>query len=124
MDELRTRRVSESMREELSELIRFESGDPRLAEVDVIEVIVAPDLRRADVLVSLPSGAAARRAALEGLESARGYLRRQLAQRIELFRMPDLRFVAGAETSGAPLKRLLRRARRGRPAQDGPPKPE
>jgi len=53
MDELRTRRVSETMREELSELIRFESSDPRLAEVDVTEVIVASDLRRADVLVSL-----------------------------------------------------------------------
>lgn len=117
MDELRTRRVAEAMREELSELIRFESGDPRLAEVDVTDVIVASDMRRADVLVSLPPAAAARAAALEGLESARGYLKRQLAQRIELFRMPELRFVADSETSGVPLGRLLRRARRGRPRE-------
>lgn len=117
MDELRTRRVAETMREELSELIRFESSDPRLAEVDVTDVIVASDMRRADVLVSLPPAAAARAAALEGLESARGYLKRQLAQRIELFRMPELRFVTDSETTGVPLGRLLRRARRGRPRE-------
>lgn len=117
MDELRTRRVADAMREELSELIRFESSDPRLADVDVTEVIVASDMRRADVLVSLPPDAAARTGALEGLESARSYLKRQLAQRIELFRMPELRFVADSETTGAPLARLLRRARRGRPRE-------
>lgn len=117
MDELRTRRVAETMREELSELIRFESSDPRLAEVDVTEVVVASDLRRADVLVSLPAEDPARQAALEGLEHARGYLKRQLSQRIELHRMPELRFVAAAETSGAPLGRLLRRIRRGRPRE-------
>jgi ribosome-binding factor A len=124
MDELRTRRVSETMREELSELIRFESSDPRLADVDVTEVIVASDLHRADVLVSLPQGEAARRAALEGLEHARGYLKRQLAQRIDVHRMPELRFVPDSETSGAPLGRLLRRIRRGRPREDAPGKPE
>ncbi|MCL4797580.1 MAG: 30S ribosome-binding factor RbfA [Bryobacteraceae bacterium] len=117
MDELRTRRVAETMREELSELIRFESSDPRLADVDVTEVVVASDLRRADVLVSLPAQEPARQAALEGLEHARGYLKRQLSQRIELHRMPELRFVAASETSGAPLGRVLRRLRRGRPRE-------
>jgi ribosome-binding factor A len=123
MDELRTRRVAETIREELSELIRFESDDPRLADVDVTDVILAHDLRRADILVSLPPGPAQRRAALEGLESASAYLKRQLAQRIEVFRMPELRFVADSETSGAPLSRLRRRLRRGRPRPDEPPNP-
>lgn len=123
MDELRTRRVAETIREELSELIRFESNDPRLADVDVTDVILAHDLRRADVLVSLPPAPAARQAALDGLESARGYLKRQLAQRIDLFRMPELRFVADSETSGAPLSRLRRRLRRGRPRPDTPESP-
>ena len=124
MDELRTRRVSETMREELSELIRFETSDPRLTDVDVTEVIVASDLRRADVLVSLPGSEPARQAALEGLEHARGYLKRQLAQRIEVHRMPELRFVPATETSGAPLGRLLRRIRRGRPRDEGSTGPE
>jgi ribosome-binding factor A len=116
MDELRTRRVSETMREELSELIRFESSDPRLADVEVTDVVLSTDARRADVLVRLPEDAASRTKALEGLEHARAYLRHQLAQRIELFRAPDLRFVPDSQISGGDnLARLRRRLRRGRP---------
>ncbi len=114
MDELRTRRVAEAMREELSELIRFESNDPRIAQVDVTEVVVSPDMKRADVLVSLPADAEERRQALEGLESARHYLRRGLMQRMELFRMPELKFRADAEVTGGALEKLKRRMRRGR----------
>jgi ribosome-binding factor A len=104
------------MREELSELVRFESSDPRLAGVDVTEVIVAQDLRKADVLVSLPDEAEARAEALLGLESARFFLRRRLMERMELHRMPELRFRPAAELAGgAALAKLLRRTRRGRP---------
>jgi len=116
MDELRTRRVAEAMREELSELIRFESSDPRLLEIEVTEVVLSNDARRADVLVRLPEEAAARANAMEGLEHAKGYLRHQLAQRVDLFRAPDLRFVPDSQLGGAQnLGRLRRRLRRGRP---------
>ncbi|MBE0656356.1 MAG: 30S ribosome-binding factor RbfA [Bryobacteraceae bacterium] len=116
MDELRTRRVSETMREELSELIRFESSDPRLTDVEVTDVVLSSDARRADILVRLPQDAALRTQALEGLEHARVYLRHQLAQRIELFRAPDLRFVPDSQVSGGQnLAKLRRRLRRGRP---------
>lgn len=125
VDELRTRRVAEQMREELSELIRYETSDPRIALVEVSEVIVAADLHRADVLVSLPNDAGERAEAMEGLEAARHYLRRKLMQRMDLFRMPELRFRPNSETaSGAPLNRLLRRVRRGRPRAGDAPAPE
>ena len=104
------------MREELSELIRFEASDPRLTGVEVSSVVIAPDMSRADVLVSLPQGSEARQQALEGLIHAKGYLRKQLAGRIELFRMPELRFVPDSEqVTDRPIGKLLRRARRGRP---------
>lgn len=104
------------MREELSELIRYESDDPRIQLVEVSEVVVSPDMRRADVLVALPGDAQERAQALAGLESAQLYLRRQLMQRLELFRMPELRFKPNVESAqGAPIERLLRRVRRGRP---------
>jgi len=107
------------MREELSELIRFESADPRLLGIDVSSVIIAPDGKRADILVCLPGNAKSREAAMEGLMNAKAYLRKQLAARIELFRMPELRFVADSEpVSDRPLAKLLRRARRGRPKTD------
>ena len=107
------------MREELSELIRFESADPRLSGIDVSRVIVSPDMKKADVLVSLPGNSQSRQAAMEGLINAKAYLRKQLAARIELFRMPELRFVADSEAiTDRPLGKLLRRARRGRPKTD------
>ena len=116
MDELRSRRVAESMREELSELIRFESDDPRIALVEVTQVVIAPDMRRADVLVALPPSEIDRRNALEGLDSARHFLRRKLMERLDLFRMPELRFRPDSVTGGdAPIERLMRRVRRGRP---------
>jgi len=125
VDPLRTQRVSEAMREELSELIRFESADVRLSGVDVSSVVIATDGSRADVLVSLPPGQEARRLAMEGLVHAKVYLRKQLAARIELFRMPELRFVADTEpVSDRPLSKLLRRVRRGRPKTDAEPGPE
>jgi ribosome-binding factor A len=115
MDELRSRRVAEAMREELSELVRFEVDDPRVQGVEVADVIVSPDLRRADVLVVLTGAAAEQEAALNGLDAARHYLRRNLMQRMDLFRMPELRFRPAAELApGEPLGRLRRRLRRGR----------
>ncbi len=116
MDELRSRRVAESMREELSELIRFELADPRVQGVDVVDVVVSPDMRHADVLVLLSGSASEQSAALAGLSAARHFLRRNLMQRIDLFRMPELRFRPAAQLpSGEPLSRLRRRLRRGRP---------
>ncbi len=85
MDELRSRRVAEAMREELSELVRFEVDDPRVQGVEVADVIVSPDLRRADVLVVLTGSAGEQEAALEGLAAARHYLRRNLMQRMAPF---------------------------------------
>lgn len=116
MDELRSRRVAESMREELSELIRFELDDPRIQGVDVADVVVSPDMRHADVLVVVSGSESEQDAALQGLAAARHYLRRNLMQRIDLFRMPELRFRLAAQLpSGEPLERLKRRLRRGRP---------
>ncbi len=110
------------MREELSELIRFESADPRLTGIDVSGVIVSPDMKKADVLVSLPGNTKSREEAMEGLMNAKAYLRKKLAARIELFRMPELRFVADSEpVTDRPLAKLLRRARRGRPKTDPGP---
>lgn len=119
MDELRSARVAERMREELSELIRFECSDPRLADVDVTGVVVSPDMSRADVLVSLPADPGRRETAMLGLMAAKPYLRRQVAERIELFKTPELYFRPNAETlrAGPSLNKLMRRIRRGRPRE-------
>jgi ribosome-binding factor A len=92
MDEHRTLRVSEAVREELAEIIGFELEDPRLLAVDVTEVQVSPDSRHASVKVAVRGTPREQAQALAALEHAEGFLRRQLASRLQLRRVPELQF--------------------------------
>jgi ribosome-binding factor A len=104
------------MREELSEIIAFEMGDPRIGPVDITEVLVTPDMRHSRVRLHLGGDDGSRDQTLQALEAARHFLRRELASRLRLYRMPDLHFEADLEThSQERLEHLLKRARKGRP---------
>jgi len=92
MDERRTLRVSEALREELSEIIGFESQDPRLLAVEVTEVHVSPDGRHANVRVAVRGGEKEQKQSLAALEHAIGYFRHELATRLNLRHVPDLHF--------------------------------
>src|SRR5688572_11992901 len=80
MDPRRAQRVAETLREELSEMIAYELDDPRVLAVDVTEVQVAPDMKKAVVRVSLHGDAEERGEALKALEHARHFLRRQISK--------------------------------------------
>src|SRR5450432_1490384 len=95
MDENRTRRVSEAVREELAEIIGFELDDPRLTDVSVTGAEVTPDMRYAHVKVAIDSDAAEKKV-LAGLEHAKSYLKHELASRLNLRRVPDLHFTIDA----------------------------
>ncbi len=115
MDPHRTGRISEVIREELSEIIGYELSDPRIGLVDMTEVLVAPDMRDARVRLHLGGDETARVATLQALEGARHFLRRELAERLRLYRIPELHFEADLDPeSSARLERLLKRARKGR----------
>src|SRR5579871_6523885 len=92
MDERRTLRVSEAVREELSEIIGFETADPRLLAVEVTEAHVSPDGRHATVRVSIRGTEKEQRESLQALEHARHYLRHELATRLSLRHVPELHF--------------------------------
>ncbi len=92
MDEHRTQRVSEAVREELSEIIGFETDDPRLLAVEVTEVHVTPDGRHATVRVVLRGDDREQRESLQALEHAKHFLRRELASRLSLRHVPELHF--------------------------------
>ncbi|MGD0497779.1 MAG: 30S ribosome-binding factor RbfA [Bryobacteraceae bacterium] len=92
MDERRTLRVSEAVREELVELVGFELDDPRLIAVEVIEALLSPDGRHANVRVIARGSGRERDQALAALEHARHYLRRELAARLSLRHVPELHF--------------------------------
>ncbi len=80
------------MKEELGILLLREARDPRLVGVTVTEVEISPDLGHARVFISLIGDEAERTGALEALDHASGFLRRQLAGRLDLRRVPRLSF--------------------------------
>jgi ribosome-binding factor A len=116
MDPRRSERVSETLREELEELICWELSDPRIECAGVAEVLISPDGRSARARLILPGDSTSQKESLEALEHARGFIKRELAQRVDMFRLPELRFEAalGAEL-GPRVSHLLKRVRRGRP---------
>lgn len=120
MDPRRTAKVAETLREELEELIGYELTDPRVqANVGVSEVLLSPDGRRARVRLVLAGSPEEQSATLEAVEHARGFLRRELAQRIDIFRVPELRFEAAVSAGlGARLQHLMKRVKKGRPRTD------
>ena len=89
----RLERLAQQLRIELGALIESEIDDPRVDMVTVTHVRVSNDMRYARVYVSTLGGDGERKTALEGLDSAKGFLRRQLSHRLgHLKRTPELTF--------------------------------
>ena len=115
MDERRTARVSEAIREELAEIIGFELDDPRLVGVDVTDVQVSPDGRHATIKVSIRGEERAQNQGIAALEHASGYLRRELAGRLQLRHVPELHFDRDKNPDvESRVDFLLRRAKKSR----------
>jgi ribosome-binding factor A len=119
MDSHRAKRVSEALREELGEMIAYELSDPRIGEAVVTEVLVSPDMRHAQVRLHLTSNVSEQQETIRALDGARHFLRRQLAERLNLYRVPELHFEADLAMTGPDrIQHLLRRIRRGRPRSE------
>jgi len=72
--------------------ILTEVRDPRVRDVTVTRVEMAPDMRSALVHVSVMGNAAREQLALRGLANAAGFLQSRIADRIETRYTPRLRF--------------------------------
>ena len=116
MENHRAERVSEALREELGEMISYELTDPRIGDAVVTEVLVSPDMRHAQVRLHMSDDTKATETTITALNHARPFLKRKLAERLNLYRIPDLHFEAdlGAD-AGSRMQHLLKRIRRGRP---------
>ena len=121
MDPRRSIRVSEAIREELEEMISYELSDPRININAVAEVLISQDGRRARARLLMPGDAESQKQTLDALDHAKGFLKHELATRLDLFRMPELQFEAaiGVEL-GPKLDQLMKRVRRGRPRTGEP----
>ena len=89
---VRLQRIADRIRQELSEMLIHEISDPRLKQIFVTDVKVDRELAYADVFVSAVEGVSRSEEVLAGLESASGFIRRNLASRVELRTFPRLRF--------------------------------
>ena len=93
MNEKRVRRISEEIKKEISSLLLTELKDPRIDEfASITHVDVTNDLSLAKIYVSALN-AEKRDSTIEGLNSAKGYIKRKISQDLELRTMPELEFI-------------------------------
>ncbi len=89
----RIKRVEEEYKQAMAEILNYEIDDPRVEFASVSYVHVSKDLGNAVVGISLlqddPEQA---QDCMDAIESAKGYIKRQLARRIRLKRLPDPHF--------------------------------
>jgi len=89
---VRLTRIADRIRQDLSEMLIREVQDPRLSGISITDVKVDRELTFADIYVSAVEGSERSKEILEGLQSASGFLRSQLAARVDLRAFPRLRF--------------------------------
>ena len=91
---IKNTRINAEVQRELSEIIRSGIKDPRIHPLtSVVSVEVTPDLKYCKAYISVLGNDDAARATIEGLKSAEGYVRRELARRINLRNTPELKFI-------------------------------
>jgi ribosome-binding factor A len=88
----RPEQVAETLRQVITDALAREVRDPRVGFVTITGVQVTNELSHARVLVSVPGDEAARERALEGLESAAGFLRSRAARALTTRTVPELHF--------------------------------
>jgi ribosome-binding factor A len=117
---IRPERVAERMKREIALILARELRDPGITTlVSVTDVELTPDLSFARVYVSLLEGGAERERTLAALQRAAGFVRHELAPRLGLREVPELRFVHDASIErGARVEEILRKLERGEPVED------
>lgn len=89
----RTDRLSEDFKRELSLIIR-ELKDPRIAPLtSVLRAEVSKDLSSARIHITCLEGIDKAKESVKGLESASGYIKKELSARLKMRKMPELKFV-------------------------------
>jgi ribosome-binding factor A len=108
MEHKRADRVADLILQELAEVLLRRVRDPRLAGITLTEVKVTPDLRHATVYYSLLGDDEKKSGVADGLESAKGFVKRELGKRLELKRMPNIVFhFDGSLEYGSHMERLI-----------------
>ena len=91
---IKNTRINAEVQRELSTIISREIKDPRISPMTtVVAVEVAPDLKTCKAYISVLGSEEEQESTVEGLRSAHGYIKRELARSINLRNTPDIRFI-------------------------------
>ena len=91
---IKNTRVNTEVQRELSNILRGGIKDPRVAPwTSVVAVEVAPDLKTSKAYISVLGDEKAQQDTLKGLQSAEGYIRRELARTLNMRNTPEIQFV-------------------------------
>lgn len=91
---IKNTRVNTEVQRELSNILRGGIKDPRVAPwTSVVAVEVAPDLKTCKAYISVLGDEKAQTDTLAGLKSAEGYIRREMAHRLNMRNTPEIRFI-------------------------------
>lgn len=91
---IKNTRVNVEVQRELSNIIRGGIKDPRVAPMtSVVAVEVAPDLKTCKAYISVFGDEKAESDTIKGLQSAEGYIRRELARKLNMRNTPEIKFV-------------------------------
>ena len=110
----RHERVGEEIAHEINAMLAGELKDPRL-EVSVVasEVRVQPDMKHARVFISVKGSSKEQNDAIKALEHAAGYIRRELVERLQLRRVPELHFTLDVSQEQAErIENLLKQVKK------------
>lgn len=91
-NKLRIEKLQELIKQEMSKMLLKELKDPRIGFVTVTDVEMTGDLREAKIYVSVMGGEEQIKSSLEGLNSALGFIRHEIGQRIRLRFTPEISF--------------------------------
>ena len=92
MSKIRQQRTADQIQLILSEVIRRQLQDPRLQELTITKVSVDRELQYADIYINALGDESRQREVLRALGKANGYLRRELASRMQVRTVPQLQF--------------------------------
>ena len=108
MGSYRASRTEEDMKRELSDIMRS-LKDPRITGlISIVKMDLASDLSHCRVYVSSMDGLDVAKSAVKGLESASGFIKRELNSRMKLRRLPDFKFIADDSIAhSADITRML-----------------
>ena len=91
---VKNNRINEDVTRVISEILREDVKDPRISPiVSVTDAIVAPDLKTAKIFISVLGDDQDGCRTMEGIRSSAGYIRHQLAVRLNLRNTPQLEFI-------------------------------